>query len=82
MTIETYTHVHHIVSNVVGQLRPNTSAKQVIDAVFPGGTITGCPKVRCMEIIAELEQQPRGVYTGSVGFISTPYRIIDQPCLT
>lgn len=70
MTIETYTHVHHIVSNVVGQLRPNTSAKQVIDAVFPGGTITGCPKVRCMEIIAELEQQPRGVYTGSLGYVS------------
>jgi anthranilate synthase component 1 len=70
MTIETYTHVHHIVSNVIGQLRPNTSAKQVIDAVFPGGTITGCPKVRCMEIIAELEQQPRGVYTGSLGYIS------------
>lgn len=70
MTIETYTHVHHIVSNVIGQLRTNTSAKQVIDAVFPGGTITGCPKVRCMEIIAELEQQPRGVYTGSLGYVS------------
>jgi anthranilate synthase component 1 len=42
----------------------------VIDAVFPGGTITGCPKVRCMEIIAELEQTPRGVYTGSLGYVS------------
>ncbi|MCI4410275.1 MAG: aminodeoxychorismate synthase component I [Thiotrichales bacterium] len=70
MTIESYTHVHHIVSNVVGQVRPGTSAKQVIDAVFPGGTITGCPKVRCMEIIAALEQTPRGVYTGSLGYVS------------
>lgn len=69
MTIETYTHVHHIVSNVVGKLRDGISAKQVIDAVFPGGTITGCPKVRCMEIIAELEQQARGVYTGSLGYV-------------
>lgn len=70
MTIESYTHVHHIVSNVVGKLRGGTTAKQVIDAVFPGGTITGCPKVRCMEIIAELEQQARGVYTGSLGYVS------------
>lgn len=70
MTIESYTHVHHIVSNVVGKLRRGTTAKQVIDAVFPGGTITGCPKVRCMEIIAELEQQARGVYTGSLGYVS------------
>lgn len=70
MTIETYQHVHHIVSNVTGTLRGGTNAKQVIDAVFPGGTITGCPKVRCMEIIAELEQQARGVYTGSLGYVS------------
>jgi len=70
MTIESYTHVHHIVSNVLGKLRPHTTAKEVIDAVFPGGTITGCPKVRCMEIIAELEQQARGVYTGSLGYVS------------
>lgn len=70
MTIESYTHVHHIVSNVVGKVRAGTTAKQVIDAVFPGGTITGCPKVRCMEIIAELEQQARGVYTGSLGYVS------------
>lgn len=70
MSIESYRHVHHIVSNVVGKLRAHISAKQVIDAVFPGGTITGCPKVRCMEIIAELEQQARGVYTGSLGYVS------------
>ncbi len=70
MSVETYTHVHHIVSNVCGELKAGITAKQVIDAVFPGGTITGCPKVRCMEIIAELEQTPRGVYTGSLGYVS------------
>jgi anthranilate synthase component 1 len=70
MSVETYTHVHHIVSNVSGQLKVGTTAKEVLDAVFPGGTITGCPKVRCMEIIAELEEAPRGVYTGSLGYVS------------
>lgn len=70
MTLESYAHVHHIVSNVRGRLKPNTSPGEVIAAVFPGGTITGCPKVRCMEIIAELEQTRRGAYTGSVGYIN------------
>ena len=60
MGVESYAHVHHIVSNVRGRLRDGTTPGQVIRAVFPGGTITGCPKVRCMEIIAELEQAPRG----------------------
>ena len=70
MVLESYAHVHHIVSNVRGQLRPDVSPADVIRAVFPGGTITGCPKVRCMEIIQELEQTARGPYTGSVGYIS------------
>jgi anthranilate synthase component 1 len=70
MTLETYQHVHHIVSNVSGRLRPDISPGEVIRAVFPGGTITGCPKVRCMEILAEMEQQPRGAYTGSIGYIN------------
>jgi len=70
MALESYAHVHHIVSNVRGRLRENTSPGDVIRAVFPGGTITGCPKVRCMEIIAELEQRPRGAYTGSMGYIN------------
>jgi anthranilate synthase component 1 len=70
MVLESYAHVHHIVSNVRGRLRDNTSPGEVIRAVFPGGTITGCPKVRCMEIIAELEQQARGAYTGSMGYIN------------
>lgn len=70
MVIESYAHVHHIVSNVCGQLRPDVSPGEVIAAVFPGGTITGCPKVRCMEIIAELEQTARGPYTGSFGYLN------------
>ena len=70
MVLESYAHVHHIVSNVKGKLRENITPPDVIRAVFPGGTITGCPKVRCMEIIAELENTGRGFYTGSMGYIS------------
>lgn len=70
MVLETWQHVHHIVSNVRGQLQENRSPVDVLRAVFPGGTITGCPKVRCMEILAEMEQQPRGAYTGSLGYIN------------
>ncbi len=69
MVVESYTTVHHIVSNVHGRLQPGTSPGAVIRAVFPGGTITGCPKVRCMEIIAELEGMQRGAYTGSFGWL-------------
>ncbi|NJR65338.1 MAG: hypothetical protein HC772_08510 [Leptolyngbyaceae cyanobacterium CRU_2_3] len=68
--IESYTHVHHIVSNVRGVLRPDIGPLAVLKAVFPGGTITGCPKVRCMQIIAELEACARGAYTGALGFIN------------
>lgn len=70
MVLESYAHVHHIVSNVRGTLREGTTPGDVIAAVFPGGTITGCPKVRCMEIIAELEQVGRGAYTGSLGYLN------------
>ena len=70
MTLESYQHVHHIVSNVIGAIRDDVSPADVIRAVFPGGTITGCPKVRCMEILAEMEQQARGAYTGSIGYIN------------
>ncbi len=70
MVIESYTHVHHIVSNVTGRALPDLTPGQLIRAVFPGGTITGCPKVRCMEIINELEQRPRGAYTGSMGYLN------------
>ena len=70
MTVESYAHVHHIVSNVRGRLRPSATPGDVIRAVFPGGTITGCPKVRCMEIIAELEGVGRGAYTGAFGWLN------------
>ncbi len=69
MVVESYAHVHHIVSNVTGRLREGVTPGQVIAATFPGGTITGCPKVRCMEIIAALEQSPRGAYTGALGYL-------------
>ena len=70
MTVESYAHVHHIVSNVRGHLCSDATPGEVIRATFPGGTITGCPKVRCMQIIAELEQVPRGAYTGAFGWLN------------
>ena len=70
MVVESYAHVHHIVSNVRGRLRDGITPGEVIKAVFPGGTITGCPKVRCMEIIAEMEPEGRGPYTGSMGYLN------------
>ena len=69
MVVESYEHVHHIVSNVRGRLRSDVTPTDVIRAVFPGGTIPGCPKVRCMEIIAELEREGRSFYTGSFGYL-------------
>ena len=71
MTLESYPYVHHIVSNIKGNLRQGTTIKDLVRALFPGGTITGCPKVRCMQIIAELEQMPRQAYTGSLGYVSS-----------
>ncbi|KAA3646085.1 MAG: aminodeoxychorismate synthase, component I [Proteobacteria bacterium] len=70
MVVESYPHVHHIVSNVAGRFRTDMMISDVIKALFPGGTITGCPKLRCMQIIAEIEQRPRAAYTGSIGYIS------------
>ena len=69
MVIEKYPTVQHIVSNVRGRLDAAYDVVDVFCAMFPGGTITGCPKVRCMEIIHDMEQQARGPYTGSVGYI-------------
>lgn len=69
MVIEKYSHVMHIVSNVRGELDQEKDEFDVIDAVFPGGTITGAPKIRTMEIIEELEPVQRGIYTGSLGWI-------------
>ncbi len=83
MTIESYAHVHHIVSNVRGRLRDEVGPGSALRAVFPGGTITGAPKVRAMEIIAELEGTDgnfgagagRGAYTGAMGYLSRDGRL-------
>jgi anthranilate synthase component I len=75
MTIESYQHVHHIVSNVSGVLRDEVTPIGAVRAVFPGGTITGCPKFRCMQIIAELERAGRGAYTGSLGYLTRDGRL-------
>lgn len=69
MIIERYSHVMHIVSNVVGQLAEGSDAFEVLKATFPAGTVSGAPKIRAMEIIAELEPVKRGVYSGAVGYV-------------
>lgn len=69
MVIEEYSHVMHIVSNVIGKLDPDKTSFDLLKACFPGGTITGAPKIRSMEIIEELEPTRRGIYTGSIGFL-------------
>ena len=69
MTIERYSHVMHIVSNVEGTLKPHMHAMDVLKATFPAGTVSGAPKVRAMEIIHELEPSKRGIYAGAVGYL-------------
>lgn len=69
MAVERYSHVMHLVSQVEGKLQPQAGPAEVIRALFPGGTVTGAPKVRTMQIIAELEPVARGYYTGSLGWI-------------
>jgi anthranilate synthase component 1 len=70
MTVERYSHVMHIVSNVEGTLKPGLTSIDVLRASFPAGTVSGAPKVRAMEIIDELEPVRRGVYAGAVGYVS------------
>jgi anthranilate/para-aminobenzoate synthase component I len=70
MALEAYSHVIHIVSEISGRLRRGVDAVDVIRAVFPGGTITGCPKVRCMELLQAMEPVARGLYTGSLGYLA------------
>lgn len=70
MDVESYAFVHHIESTVAGVLSEGLDVAALLRALFPGGTITGCPKVRTMQIIRELEDRPRGAYTGSLGYIN------------
>jgi anthranilate synthase component 1 len=70
MRVERYSHVMHIVSNVVGKLKSGLSAMDVLRATFPAGTVSGAPKIRAMEIIDELEPVKRGIYSGAIGYIS------------
>ncbi len=75
MAIEYYSHVMHLVSNVIGQLSAEQSTAQLVAAMFPGGTITGCPKVRCMEIIEALEPVRRSLFYGSCGYFDRRGRL-------
>ncbi len=77
LTLERYSHVTHLVSNVTGQLRPDCTGWDLIQSLFPGGTITGCPKIRCVEILSEVEPIPRGFYTGSLGFLDAASPALD-----
>jgi anthranilate synthase component 1 len=70
MIVERYSHVMHLVSNICCDLRSDCDAWDLLSAAFPAGTLSGAPKVRAMEIIAELEKEPRGPYGGAVGYIS------------
>jgi anthranilate synthase component 1 len=69
MLIERYSHVMHIVSNVIGDLKAGMDAVDVLRATFPAGTVSGAPKIRAMEIIEQLEPTRRGIYSGAVGYI-------------
>jgi len=70
MQIERYSHVMHLVSHVTGRLRPDFTSYDALQACFPAGTVSGAPKIRAMEIIAELESDRRGTYAGAVGYFS------------
>jgi anthranilate/para-aminobenzoate synthase component I len=77
LVLERYSHVTHLVSNVSGQRRANVSPWELLRALFPGGTITGCPKMRCIEILERIEPVPRGFYTGSLGYIDAKRPAMD-----
>ncbi len=74
--LQTFAQVHHLVSTVEGRLRPGVTPLQALRACYPGGSITGAPKKRAREIIAELEPAPRGIYTGALGYLSRDGRAV------
>jgi para-aminobenzoate synthetase component 1 len=77
MVLERYSHVTHLVSNVVGQLQTGKDAFDVLQALFPGGTITGCPKIRCIQLLDQVEPVARGPYTGSLGYFDRATGALD-----
>ena len=81
MTTEVYSHVIHMVSDVVGRIRPGLDKYDVFAAAFPAGTMTGTPKVRAVEIIEETEVSPRGVYAGAVGFLGFDGMVLTALCI-
>ena len=79
--IETYASVHHMVSTIKGKLNNKTKSIDILKACFPGGSITGAPKIRSMEIISELEKRPRGVYCGSIGYLDKNNNMDTNICI-
>ena len=79
--LESYATVHHLTSVVTGRLEPGRTPGDLLTACFPGGSITGAPKLRAMEIIAEIEQRPRNIYCGSIGFAGFSGRMDFNICI-
>lgn len=77
LALERYSHVTHLVSNVTGQRKSGVSLAEAFGAVFPGGTITGCPKIRCIQTLHSLEPVARGPYTGSLGYVCPATQTMD-----
>lgn len=77
LVLERYSHVTHLVSNVAGQLKNDANGWDALKSLFPGGTITGCPKIRCVEILNEIEPVSRGFYTGSLGYLDAASEALD-----
>lgn len=81
--IESFAHVHHMVAKIYGLLKEKMSFKDIFEAIFPGGSVTGAPKKRAMEIISEIEKRDRGIYTGAIGFVGVgKYSLFNLPIRT